>query len=178
MEHEIVSRDEWLAARKQHLLREKELTRLRDELSAERQSLPWVKVEKEYVFDTAQGKRTLAELFEGRSQLVVYHFMLGPGWKDGCPSCSMAADTMEGGVVHLEQRDVTFLAVSRAPLPEIEAFQKRMGWRFKWVSSNGNDFNYDYHVSFTPEERAEGKVYYNYDKREFPSEEAPGASVF
>ena len=178
MEHEIVSRDEWVAARKQHLLREKELTRLRDELSAERQSLPWVKVEKEYVFDTAQGKRTLAELFEGRSQLVVYHFMLGPGWKDGCPSCSMAADTMEGGVVHLEQRDVTFLAVSRAPLPEIEAFQKRMGWRFKWVSSNGNDFNYDYHVSFTPEERAEGKVYYNYDKREFPSEEAPGASVF
>ncbi len=174
----IVSRDEWLVARKAHLAREKEFTRLRDQLSAERRNLPWVKVEKPYVFDGPDGKETLADLFDGRSQLIVIHFMLGPGWEEGCKSCSFRADHFDGMVVHLNARDVTLLAVSRAPLPQIEAFKRRMGWRFKWVSSYGNDFNYDYHVSFTKDEIAKGKVYYNYDMQEFPSEEAPGHSVF
>jgi predicted dithiol-disulfide oxidoreductase (DUF899 family) len=174
----IVSRDEWLAARKQFLSKEKELTRLRDRLSAARRELPWVKVDKPYLFEGPNGKETLAELFEGRSQLVVYHFMFGPGWEQGCPSCSWAADNIDGNVVHLNARDVTPVVVSRAPLPQIKAFQKRMGWRFKWVSSYGNDFNYDYHVSFTAEEIAQGDVYYNYGPNGFPSEEAPGISVF
>ncbi|HYE75934.1 MAG TPA: thioredoxin family protein, partial [Blastocatellia bacterium] len=166
------------AARKAHLEKEKELTSLRDELSKERRELPWVKVEKEYVFDTVNGKQTLPDLFEGRSQLIVYHFMFGPGWEEGCPSCSLLADHIDGSIPHLNARDVTLLAISRAPLTQIEAFKKRMGWRFNWVSSNENDFNYDYHVSFTPEEMAQGKVYYNYDIQEFGSEEAPGVSVF
>ena len=174
----IVSRDEWLAARKQFLSKEKELTRLRDRLSAERRELPWVKVEKPYAFDGPKGKETLADLFDGRSQLVVYHFMFGPGWEQGCPSCSWAADNIDGNVVHLNARDVTLVLVSRAPLGQIEAFKKRMGWRFKWVSSYGNDFNYDYHVSFTKEEMAKGEVYYNFGPNGFPSEEAPGVSVF
>lgn len=179
IEHpKIVLRDEWLAARKQHLDKEKELTRLRDELSQQRRELPWVKVEKNYVFDGPDGKQTLADLFDGRSQLIVYHFMFGPGWAEGCPSCSFLADHIDGAVVHLAQRDVTLLAVSRAPLPQIETFKKRMGWRFKWVSSYGNDFNYDYHVSFPKDAKANAKVYYNYETQEFPSEEAPGASVF
>src|SRR6266851_6970312 len=133
--HRIVTRDEWFAARKQHLCKEKELTRLRDELSRQRRELPWVKVEKPYVFDGPDGKETLAELFNGRSQLIVYHFMFGPGWEHGCPSCSLLADHVDGSVVHLAHRDVTLLAVSRAPLPQIEAFKMRMGWHFKWVSS-------------------------------------------
>src|SRR5712692_7114040 len=174
----IVSRDEWLVARKAHLAREKELTRLRDQVSAERRKLPWVKIDKPYVFDGPRGKETLADLFDGRSQLIVYHFMFGPGWEQGCPSCSFLADHFDGAVVHLAHRDVTLLAVSRAPLPQIEAFKRRMGWRFKWVSSYGNDFNRDYHVSFTTDEMAQGKVNYNYEMREFGSEEAPGASVF
>jgi len=174
----IVSQDEWLAARKQHLSKEKELTRLRDQVSAERRELPWVKVETNYVFDGPDGKETLADLFDGRSQLIVYHFMFGPDWEQGCPSCSFLADHFDGANMHLEHRDVTLLAVSRAPLPQIEAFKQRMGWRFKWVSSYGNDFNRDYHVSFTKDEMVKGKVYYNYDMQEFPSEEAPGASVF
>ncbi len=174
----VVSRNEWLAARKQFLIKEKEFTRLRDRLSAERRNLPWVKVEKRYVFDGPSGKETLADLFAGRSQLIVYHFMFGPGWEQGCPSCSFLVDHIDGAVVHLAQRDVTLLAVSRAPLAQIEAFKKRMGWRFKWVSSFGNDFNQDYHVSFTKDEMAKGRVYYNYDMQEFGSEEAPGASVF
>ena len=174
----VVSRDEWLAARKQHLKKEKEFTRLRDKLSAERRELPWVKVEKNYVFDGPNGKETLADLFDGRSQLIVYHFMFGPEWEQGCPSCSFLADHIDGVVVHLAHRDVTFVVVSRAPLPKIEAFKKRMGWRFKWVSSYGNDFNFDYHVSFTKDEMAKGKVYYNYDVNEFPSDEGPGTSVF
>jgi predicted dithiol-disulfide oxidoreductase (DUF899 family) len=178
MRHQIVSREEWLAARKRHLREEKELTRLRDRLSAARRELPWVRVEKDYVFDTPNGKETLAELFDGRSQLLVYHFMLGPGWEEGCPSCSFLSDHIDGANLHLPQRDVTLLAVSRAPLPEIEAFKQRMGWRFKWVSSFGNDFNRDYHVSFTPDEMAQGEVYYNYAMAEFPSAEAPGLSVF
>jgi predicted dithiol-disulfide oxidoreductase (DUF899 family) len=178
MQHRVVSQEEWLAARKAHLAHEKEFTRQRDQLSAERRQLPWVKVEKDYVFDGPSGKETLADLFGGRSQLIVYHFMLGPGWKEGCKSCSFLADHFDGGIPHLAQRDVTLVAVSRAPLPEIEAFKERMGWKFQWVSSFGNDFNRDYHVSFTPDEMAKGKVYYNYDRVEFPSEEAPGASVF
>jgi predicted dithiol-disulfide oxidoreductase (DUF899 family) len=175
----IVSRDEWLAARKQLLNKEKELTRLRDQVSAARRDLPWVKIETNYVFDGPHGKETLADLFDGRSQLVVYHFMFAPGWEEGCRSCSFLADHIDGALVHLAHRDVTLLAVSRAPLSQIEAFKRRMGWRFKWVSSYGNDFNRDYHVSFTKDDIARGKTYYNYEERESPSEgEAPGTSVF
>jgi predicted dithiol-disulfide oxidoreductase (DUF899 family) len=174
----VVSPAQWLAARKEHLAKEKEFTRLRDELSRQRRELPWEKVEKQYVFDGPNGKETFASLFGGRSQLVVYHFMLGPGWKEGCPSCSFLGDHFDGMTVHLANRDVTLVVVSRAPYAEIQAFQKRMGWRFKWVSSFGTDFNFDYHVSFTKDELATGKVYYNYQMGGFPSEEAPGASIF
>ena len=177
MEHKVVSQKEWLAARKAHLAKEKALTKARDQLSAERRALPWVKVEKNYVFDTPSGKKTLGDLFEGRSQLVIYHFMLGPGWGEGCPSCSFLADHFDGAAIHLVQRDVTFIVVSRAPLPKIEAYKKRMGWRFPWASSYGNDFNFDFHVSFKPEE-ADGEVYYNYEMGEFESDEMPGVSVF
>ena len=176
--HKIVSEAEWLAARKAHLAKEKEFTRIRDELSRQRRELPWIKVDKSYVFDGPRGKETLADLFGGRSQLLIYHFMLGPGWEEGCKSCSFLADHFDGAAVHLAHRDVTLLAVSRAPLPQIEAFKRRMGWRFKWVSSFGNDFNHDYHVSFSKDEMARGGVCYNYAIGEFPSEEAPGASVF
>jgi predicted dithiol-disulfide oxidoreductase (DUF899 family) len=177
-EHRVVSQDEWLAARKELLAKEKDFTHQRDALSAERRKLPWVRVEKNYVFDAPAGKKTLAELFGRKSQLIVYHFMFGPGWEEGCPSCSYLSDHFDGMLVHLAHRDVTLLAVSRAPLPQIEAFKKRMGWRFPWVSSYGNDFNHDYQASFTKDEMAKGKVYYNYAETEFPSEEAPGASVF
>jgi predicted dithiol-disulfide oxidoreductase (DUF899 family) len=178
MQHQVVSQEEWLASRKALLSKEKEFTRLRDRLSAERRELPWVKVDKEYAFDGPDGKATLADLFDGRSQLIVYHFMFGPGWEQGCPSCSFVSDHIDGANQHLPHRDVTLVAVSRATLAEIEAFRRRMGWRFKWVSSYGNDFNQDYHVSFTPDEMARGEVYYNYGMEEFPSEEAPGVSVF
>jgi predicted dithiol-disulfide oxidoreductase (DUF899 family) len=177
MEHRVVSRDDWLAARRELLRKEKEFTRLRDRLSAERRELPWVRVEKDYVFDAPDGKATLADLFDGRSQLMVYHFMFGPDWEQGCPSCSFLADHFDGANWHLPQRDVTLVAVSRAPLSEIEAFKRRMGWRFTWVSSYGNDFNYDYHVSFTKEALAKGKVNYNYDLVE-GYDELPGLSVF
>jgi len=176
--HPVVSQDEWLAARIPLLSKEKEFTRLRDELSRQRRALPWVRVEKPYVFDGPDGKLTLAELFGGRSQLIVYHFMFGPGWEEGCKSCSFLADHFDGSVVHLAHRDVTLIVVSRAPIQQIEAFKKRMGWCFTWVSSNGNDFNFDYHVSFTRDEMAKGAVYYNYHMGEFPSDEAPGLSVF
>ncbi len=176
--HRIVSKDEWIAARRQLLAREKTLTHLRDEVARERRALPWVRIEKNYVFDTHAGRRSLAELFEGRSQLLVQHFMLGPGWKEGCPSCSYMADHTDGMNVHLAHRDITFVAVSRATLPEIERFKTRMGWRFTWVSSNGTDFNYDFGVSFTPEEVAKGKVDYNYGAWPYPHEELPGISVF
>lgn len=176
--HKVVSQNEWLAARKAHLLAEKEFTRARDELSRQRRELPWVKVDKNYVFDGPNGKQTLAELFGGRSQLIVYHFMFGPGWEQGCPSCSYLADHFDGMAVHLAHRDVTFLAISRAPLAQIEAFKKRMGWRFKWMSSFGNDFNRDYHVSFSKDELDRKQAYYNYQVTTFPSEEAPGVSVF
>jgi len=174
----VVSETEWLAARKELLAKEKHFSQQRDALSAERRELPWVRVDKPYFFDAPGGKETLADLFDGRSQLIVYHFMFGPDWGEGCPSCSFISDHMDGSVVHLEHRDVTLVVVSRAPLPKIEAFKKRMGWRFKWVSSYGNDFNRDYHVSFTPEEKAKGKVIYNFERSDFPSDEGPGASVF
>jgi len=174
----VASHDEWLAARKKFLVKEKEFTRLRDELSRQRRALPWEKVEKQYVFEGPKGKETLADLFDGRSQLIVYHFMLGPGWKEGCPSCSYLADHFDGPSLHLANRDVTLAVISRAPLSEITAFKKRMGWKFHWVSSNESDFNYDYHVSFTQEERAAGKVSYNYTEMSFPSEEGPGLSAF
>lgn len=174
----VVSHADWVVARKEFLEKEKEFSRLRDELSRQRRELPSEKVEKQYVFEGSNGKETLADLFDGRSQLFVYHFMLGPGWKEGCPSCSFLADHFDGPTIHLANRDVTLVVVSRAPYAEIEAFKKRMGWKFKWVSSFGTDFNYDYHVSFTKEESAKGKVNYNYTMTEFPSEELPGASVF
>jgi len=174
----ITSQANWLLARKELLTKEKEFTRLRDELSRRRRELPWEKVEKHYAFNGPKGKLTLADLFEGHDQLIVYHFMFGPGWKEGCPSCSFLADTFDGAVVHLAQRNTTLAVVSRATLPEIEAFKKRMGWRFNWFSSYGSDFNFDYCVSFSKEDMAKGKVHYNYDMTEFPSEEAPGLSVF
>jgi predicted dithiol-disulfide oxidoreductase (DUF899 family) len=174
----VVSPEDWLKARKDYLAKEKEFTGLRDELSRQRRALPWEKVEKQYVFDGPNGRVTLSDLFDGRRQLIVYHFMFGPGWSEGCPSCSMFADHLDGLLVHLANRDVTLVVVSHAPIAEIEQFKKRMGWRFKWVSSFSNDFNRDYHVSFTQDEMAKRNVYYNYEMTEFPSEEAPGASVF
>ena len=174
----VVSRAEWLVARKDLLTREKELTRLRDKVSRHRRELPWVKVEKEYAFDGPNGRETLAGLFEGRSQLIVYHFMLGPGWEEGCKSCSYLADHFDGVNWHLPRRDVSFVAISRAPLAEIEAYKKRMGWRFKWLSSYGNDFNFDYHVSFKKEDEEKDSAYYNYAMQEFISDELPGLSVF
>jgi len=177
-ENKVVSPQEWIMARKELLAKEKELTRLRDELSRRRRELPWEKVEKQYVFEGPNGRETLADLFDGRSQLIIYHFMFGPDWKEGCPSCSLIADHLGGSVVHLAQRDVTLLAVSRARLPQIQEFQQRMGWRFKWVSSNENDFNRDYRVTFTKDEMAQGKVEYNYGLHDYPNEEAHGVSVF
>lgn len=178
MHHAVVSQSEWLKARKVLLAKEKAFTRARDALSAQRRELPWVKVDKAYVFDGPKGRETLPELFGDKSQLLIYHFMLGPGWVQGCPSCSYLADHFDGAIIHLAQRDVAFVVVSRAPFKEIEAYRKRMGWQFKWVSSNGNDFNHDFHVSFTPQEKASGKVEYNYEMTDFPSEEAPGLSAF
>ena len=176
--HRVVSRDQWLAARRALLAREKELTRLRDQIAHERRALPWVRVDKAYVFDAPEGRRTLADLFDGRRQLIVQHFMLAPGWEQGCPSCSYMADHSDGMTVHLNARDVTLVAVSRAPMPEIERFRARMGWRFDWVSSHGNDFNYDFGVSFTPEQVAKGNPHYNYGPWPYSHEEWPGVSVF
>lgn len=177
-EHQVVSPQEWIASRRELLRKEKEFTKLRDDLSRQRRELPWEKIEKKYVFQGPNGTETLADLFDGRSQLIVYHFMFGPGWEAGCPSCSYLADHFDGSLIHLANRDVTLVVVSRAPMAQIEAFKKRMGWRFKWVSSFDSDFNSDYHVSFTKEGAAKGKGDYNYELVEFPSEEAPGASVF
>jgi predicted dithiol-disulfide oxidoreductase (DUF899 family) len=176
--HKVVSRDEWLTARKRLLGKEKEFTRLRDQLSAERRELPWVKVEKPYVFAGPRAKETLTDLFDGRSQLIVYHFMFHPSWNEGCPSCSFWADNFNGIIVHLNHRDVTMVAISKAPFEKLDAYKKRMGWTFKWLSSSDNDFNRDYHVSFTPEEMQNGEMYYNYTTTKFPAEEAPGISVF
>jgi predicted dithiol-disulfide oxidoreductase (DUF899 family) len=174
----ITTETEWLLARKELLAREKELTRERDEVNRRRRELPWVLVEKDYTFDGPDGKETLGALFSGRTQLIVSHFMLGPGWKEGCVGCSFRSDHVDGSLTHLEHHDVSLVTISRAPLAEIEAFRKRMGWNFKWVSSYGSDFNYDYHVSFRREEIATGKVYYNYESSNFLSEELSGISVF
>jgi len=176
--HRVVSAEEWIGARLQHLAREKELTRLRDQLSRERRELPWVKVEKPYVFDGPRGPESLADLFEGRSQLVVQHFMFDPSWDEGCKSCSFWVDNFDGITIHLNHRDVTFALVSRAPIATLEAYRQRMGWRVKWVSSFHTDFNRDFHVSFTPEELESGQAYYNYAAGSFPVPEAPGLSVF
>lgn len=176
--HPTVSRDEWLAARQALLAKEKEFTKQRDAISAARRALPWVKVEKDYVFDGPDGKETLADLFDGRGQLIVYHFMLGPGWDEGCKSCSFWADNYQGAVAHLAARDVALVAVSRAPLAEIEAFRRRMGWSFPWVSSHGSSFNYDFGVSFTPEQRKGEAPNYNFGTLHFGGDEAPGLSVF
>lgn len=178
VDHPAVPRDRWLAERKALLAREKELTRLQDQIARERRALPWVRIEKSYVFDTPEGRRTLAELFDGRRQLLVQHFMFGPGWEQGCPSCSFMADHIDGMNVHLAHRDVTLVVVSRAPLAEIERFRRRMGWQFKWVSADGTDFNHDFGVSFTPDEKARNEVTYNYGQQPFESEELPGISVF
>lgn len=174
----VVSREEWLAARKEHLAREKEFSRLRDELSRQRRELPWVRVDAEYTFHTPVGPRTLGELFNGRSQLIIYHFMFGPDWAQGCPSCSFWADNFNGVDVHLAHRDITLICVSRAPLATLLRYRERMGWTFEWVSSLGSDFNADFGVSFTPEELASGDMRYNYGEKGFPSREAPGISVF
>jgi predicted dithiol-disulfide oxidoreductase (DUF899 family) len=181
MQHRVVSREEWLAARKAHLKSEKALTRMRDLVAAERRALPWVKVEKKYVFDTPEGKKTLAQLFEGRSQLIVYHFMWRWDLGQGCASCSFFADHVDGANLHLANHGVTFVAISRGRLADLEAYRKRLGWRFKLISSYGSDFNFDYHVSFTKEELAQGKIYYNYatiEDEKYLSDELPGFSVF
>jgi predicted dithiol-disulfide oxidoreductase (DUF899 family) len=176
--HPVVSQDQWVAQRRALLAREKELTHLRDRVARERRALPWVRIKKNYVFDAPEGRRTLADLFDGHHQLVVQHFMFAPGWEQGCKSCSFMADHIDGARVHLAHRDVSLVVISRAPLPELERFRQRMGWQFKWVSSHGNDFNHDFGVSFTEEERAKGEVYYNYGMQPFPLEEAPGISAF
>src|SRR6267378_1872722 len=176
--HKVVSSDEWIEARKRLLAKEKEFTRLRDQISQQRRDLPWEAVDKKYVFEGPNGKQTLPELFDGRSQLIVYHFMFGPGWEAGCPNCSFWADNFDAMMVHLNQRDVTMLAVSRAPYSELAAYKNRMGWSFKWVSSSGTDFNFDYHVSFTPEEMAKNAVFYNYTTQEPGASEREGVSVF
>jgi predicted dithiol-disulfide oxidoreductase (DUF899 family) len=177
-EHRITSHAEWVAARRKLLAREKEFQRLRDELSRERRELPWERVEKRYVFDGPNGPASLAELFGGRSQLVVYHFMFAPDWEAGCKSCSFWADSYNGVVAHLQARDVSLAAISRAPLPKLQAFARRMGWSFAWLSAANNDFNYDYHVSFRPEEVAAGTAEYNYVRYEKPMADLPGFSVF
>jgi predicted dithiol-disulfide oxidoreductase (DUF899 family) len=177
-EHKVVSPKEWLKARKQLLVKEKKFSRARDEIAKQRRALPWVKIEKDYVFQGPNGKETLAELFDGKSQLLVYHFMFGPGWGDGCPHCSFWADHYDSVDAHIGQRDTTFLVISRAPLKEIAPFKKRMGWKFKWVSSNGSDFNFDFNVSFTPEQLKNGTAIYNYAPLDMDMDEREGASAF
>jgi predicted dithiol-disulfide oxidoreductase (DUF899 family) len=178
MDRKIVSREQWIEARKELLAKEKEWTRLRDRLSAERRELPWVRIEKEYLFEGPKGTEALRDLFGGRSQLAIKHFMLGPGWRDPCVGCSFEVDHIDGVIVHLEHHDVSYVAVSRAPYSEIAAIQKRMGWRFKWVSSFGSDFNYDFNVSFTPEQIVAGGAVYNYREGAAPMEEMSGRSIF
>lgn len=177
MNHPIVSREQWLAERTKLMAREKELTRLGDEIARERRALPWVRLDKTYSFDTAAGRRTLADLFDGRRQLLMQHFMLAPGWEQGCKSCSYMADHTDATLVHLAQRGVSFVAVSRAPLDEIERFRRRMGWHFPWVSAHGTDFNKDFHVSFTADEMAGGTADYNFGDTP-QGEEMPGVSAF
>lgn len=179
IDHRIVSRDEWLMARKEFLKKEKEFSHLQDELSRQRRALPWVKIEKNYVFDTAEGKRSLADLFGDRSQLVLYHFMLHPDWQEGCTGCSFVMDNLPACMKHLEQKDLRFVVASRAPLEKINAYKERMGWDFNWVSSFGSDFNFDFGVSFQPEDVAKGSIYYNYRQEiEDVLPEREGLSVF
>jgi predicted dithiol-disulfide oxidoreductase (DUF899 family) len=180
MDHPIVSRQEWLEARKALLQKENEETHLRDTVRAARQALPWVRVDKDYAFDTPSGKKGLGGLFDGRSQLLVYHFMLAPGWKAGCPGCSLLSDHIDGALPHLNHHDVTWTAVSLAPIAEIETYKKRMGWKFPWASSAGSSFNHDFHVSFTKEELAEGNVDYNFARvpSDRANDELPGLSAF
>jgi predicted dithiol-disulfide oxidoreductase (DUF899 family) len=177
-EPRIVSREEWLLARKAHLDKEKALTRARDDLARQRRELPWVRIDKAYVFEGPEGKLSFADLFGGRSQLLVYHFMMGPDWEEGCPSCSFWADNYNGTDIHLAHRDTALIAVSRAPIARIEAYKKRMGWTFRWVSSAGSDFNFDFAVSFDPAKRVEGELNYNFGTTTFGGEEAPGLSAF
>jgi predicted dithiol-disulfide oxidoreductase (DUF899 family) len=177
-EHAVVSKDRWTAGRLTLLAREKELTRLQDQVARERRALPWVRVEKDYAFQGLENQYGLADLFDGRRQLIVQHFMLAPDWKQGCQSCSFMADHIDGMTVHLADRDVTLVVVSRAPLAEIERFRQRMGWQFRWLSSYGSDFNRDFGVTFTPETIAESRANYNFGTQVFSGEEAPGISVF
>jgi predicted dithiol-disulfide oxidoreductase (DUF899 family) len=174
----IVSRDEWLEARRELLEEEKQFTRLRDQLSIKRRKLPWVKIDTEYLFDGTNGQQSLSDLFEEKSQLIIYHFMYGPDWQEGCPSCSFWADNFNGIDIHLGHRDANLVVISRASLNTLEAYKKRMGWSFKWLSSLGSDFNYDYQVSFTADELEKGEMFYNYSMGSFPADEAPGISVF
>ena len=174
----VVSHEAWLAARQELMVREKEFTRLRDQLSQARRELPWVRVEKAYLFDGPGGEESLSDLFAGRSQLVVYHFMYGPDWEEGCPSCSFWADNFDGIDIHLAHRDISLVIVSRAPMTTLNAYRERMGWGFKWVSSLGNDFNFDYQVSFTAESLEQGAPNYNFGTVQFDGGEAPGISVF
>jgi predicted dithiol-disulfide oxidoreductase (DUF899 family) len=176
--HKIVSSAEWTDARKQLLIAEKEFNRLRDQLSQRRRDLPWEAVKKQYTFDGPNGKRTLAQLFDGRSQLLVYHFMFAPDWEEGCKSCSFWADNFNGIAVHLNHRDVTFLAISRAPLANLQSYAKRLGWNFPWYSSGGTDFNFDYQVSFTPQQIAGGDAVYNYAALQHKMSDLVGISVF
>jgi predicted dithiol-disulfide oxidoreductase (DUF899 family) len=176
--HRVVSKDQWIKERKSLLVKEKEFTRLRDQLSQERRELPCVRVDKEYVFEGANGKQTLAELFAGKRQLIVYHLMFDPDWEEACKSCSFWADNFNGVLIHLNQRDVSLIAISRAPFAKLAAFQKRMGWSFNWVSSFANDFNHDYGVSFTPDQLGQGEVIYNYRPIKLSMSEQPGISVF
>jgi predicted dithiol-disulfide oxidoreductase (DUF899 family) len=175
--HKIVSHKEWLKKREAFLKKEKAFTRQRDKLSEARRNLPWEKVEKDYTFEGPDGKETLSQLFDGRSQLLVYHFMFAPDWEAGCKGCSLVADSFERDIVHINQRDVTMVAVSRAPLKKLEAFKKRMGWTFKWYSSGDSDFNYDYFVSFTPEQQKK-KSFYNYKLAKRDMSDLPGLSAF
>jgi len=176
--HMTVSRDKWLEARRDLLAAEKDLSRRGDQVAQLRRQMPWVKVEKDYVFEGPDGHQRLAELFDGRHQLLMQHFMLAPGAQEGCKSCSYMADHTDGMVPHLEQRDTTFVAISRAPYEEIVRFKRRMGWKFKWLSSNGSSFNYDFRVSFTPDEAAKGSQAYNYGSSPYGKEELPGISAF
>lgn len=173
-----VSKEEWIAARKALLVREKELTRQRDAVNAARRALPRIRIDKDYVFDTPNGKQTLSELFRGRSQLIVKHFMLAPGQLEGCVGCSFESDHVDGALKHLERHDVAYVAVARAPLAEIEAYKRRMGWQFHWVSSFGSDFNYDFDVSYTPEQLARGEAFYNFENIASPLEDLSGFTVF
>jgi len=174
----VVSQKEWITARKKLLAKEKKFSKVRDELNLQRRRLPWVKVEKEYVFDGPRGKVSLGDLFSGKSQLIIYHFMFGPEWKEGCPHCSFWADHYDSVNVHIGQRDTTFAVVSRAPLKEIEPFKKRMGWKFIWVSSFKTDFNFDFNVSFTPEQIKGGKAIYNFAPLDMEIDEREGVSAF